>query len=150
MLQIESSMFFGSRAENLRTWRHQRLVHGGNGANGITISNSNGLIENGNQSNITIGNDGADGIFTSRDVYDLETVTFNAGNGGHGLAILNSDIKVNFSTFEDAFIASGGKGGEGAELDGRVALPGEDGLPVFIDENSTITYETNIENWMVH
>lgn len=145
---LNGSRIIGKNAQEISRGRFGVILGGGSGGNGITVSNSIGKIYIEKSLNIIEGNNGSHG-YVGYGAFLSET-EINAGNGGHGLAILNSDIKVNFATFEDAFLATGGKGGDGAELDGRIALPGEDGLPIYIDENSTIIYETSIENWMVH
>lgn len=148
-LFMNNSKFIGSQAEKISPQRYGGFQNGGNGGNGLTISNSKGMIISGDEFNFLNGNDGANGII-EYDSIDWQLVEINGANGGHGLAIFNSTVQVNFTSFEDAFIASGGKGGEGAEYDGRVALPGKDGLPIFIDENSTIIYPTQINDWMFY
>ena len=100
---------------------------------GIDIINSTNIgIYNGESR----GHDGSIGWY-----YHYEDTYYHGGDGGNGLFVTNSTVHLYNHT------AIGGKGGEGdPEND---ILPGQDGQPIYHDENSQIIYGTSIPDWML-
>ncbi len=108
---------------------------------GIEILNSYNIdIFNGT----SLGHEGHNGFITHRmpDMSIYEDLYIHGGDGGNGLFVTNSTVYLyNHQTI-------GGKGGEGDPP--KDVLPGQDGQPIYQDENSQIIYGTSIPDWMLH
>jgi len=103
------------------------------GGPGIEIKDSNNISINGGKS---IGGIGISGFFIT-----ITGDIFITHDGGVGLFVTNSKVILNNHE------TTGGKGGEGnPEIN---SLPGQNGQPIYQDENSQIIYETSIPDWML-
>lgn len=71
----------------------------------------------------------------------------DAGNGGDGIHLVNSDV------IYDSYSATGGRGGAGAVTPNDIANGGQNGDPVWMDDASTfrsINDDVRVANWPLH
>lgn len=103
---------------------------------GFEVIDSENIKINGGQ---FLGNRGGNGVFLER---ADGNIVVHSGDGGDALYVINSSVILN------SVILIPGIGGEGAIDYGLMS--GEDGTPIFKDENSTVTFVTTVENWELH
>lgn len=89
-------------------------------------------------------------------LYPGEIFQKAANRGGHGVEILQSRILLSSGSIEQLFQAKEGAGGLGdsyknEQMEVGISLPpGPDGLPIYIDENSSIETVTPIITWELY
>ena len=112
---------------------------GSGGGNGITVKNSRICIADCH----LIGGNGETGYVD----YNVTGQT-KGGAGGHGLLLENAHARMQNST------SAGGAGGKGWEMDcgnhSNVCVPGDDGLAVKMDENSTLEELSEVRDWELY
>ena len=107
------------------------------GGPGIEIINSQDItIRNGE----CIGGDGASGQM-GINIDENPQLPVDSGDGGYGIFATNSSVTLSNVK------AIGGQGGVGDPS--KDIKSGEDGLPIFQDENTTIVYDSQVNNWEI-
>ncbi len=104
---------------------------------GIEIMNSQDITIRGGE---CIGGDGASGQM-GINIDENPQLPVDSGNGGYGIYATNSSIILSNVK------AIGGQGGVGDPS--KDIKPGEEGLPIFQDKNTTIVYDSMVNNWEI-
>ncbi len=109
-----------------------------NGGAGIYLENSHDIhFQNGE----IVGGNGMNGSYASQDPRDDFYYFINSGDGGDGIHLINSTAVVeNIQSY-------GGQGGKGTEA---VFEDGMDGLPIYLDELSTVTEGSRCDDWLLY
>ncbi len=105
---------------------------------GIEIMNSHAITILGGE---CIGGNGVSGQL-GLNIDENPKLPVDSADGGCGIYITNSSITLSNVK------AIGGKGGVGDPL--KDIESGEDGLAIFQDENTTIIYDSQVNNWEIY
>ncbi|MFH1742868.1 MAG: hypothetical protein ABIH23_28015 [bacterium] len=138
-MMLSGSQIGGGRGHMASTYSWGGIQEAGRGGHGIILENSDVFVEGGE----LVGGQGGAGIVVPRWIAPQlgQDTPLDGGDGGNGLALYGSSARICDVS------GTGGIGGGGATLDDTIAERGEDGVPFFMDQFSTLHELSEVSNW---